>query len=109
MGIPAGKSGERRPRPGAGCGPGTARHDRVVTAAGSLRQTDRGGPFHKTVSRVLKIKIPISSPPPDGSKGAAAAKVGGKRKAKVKDKVKGQEKVKAKEEAKVKMKEKVKG
>ena len=54
-------------------------------------------------------KSMISSPSPDGSKEAAAARGGSKRKAKAENKVKKQVKVKAKEEAKVKVKENVKG
>ena len=106
MGQKAGREGPGRGRDGPW---GTPGHDRVITAAGATAD-GKGRLFSQNRSPVLsKINFPISSPSPDGSKEAAAAKVGGKRKAKVKDKVKGQEKVKVKEEAKVKMKEKVKG
>lgn len=106
MGKKAGREGPGRGRDAARGPPG---HDRVITAAGMLRRTDTGFFSQNLSPALLKINIPISSPPPDGSKEAAAAREGSKRKVKAENKVKKQVKVKVKEEAKVKMKEKVKG
>lgn len=112
MGQKAGREGPGRGRDGLR---GTPGHDRVITAAGrsgGAASADIQGAalFTKPFPGSLKNKKSmISSPSPDGSKEAAAARGESKRKAKAENKVKKQVKVKAKEEAKVKVKENVKG